>query len=127
METFDPVTSAWGIEVVSYSERKVQPLYMLTTESGIQLSCSSTAPIPVRGGEYVLAPNMLGNETLVMYNGVVTWEAVTQVVYLGEREIQHITCGDKCFFAGDKYGSFVLHHNKMKSPVDDNSAQREDL
>jgi hypothetical protein len=40
---------------------------------------------------------------------------------VGEIKVQHITVGDKCFWAGEKQGKYILHHNmKFSGPINGN-------
>jgi len=41
------------------------------------------------------------------------WEMVEVVESVGEIEVQHISVNDKCFWAGEKTGAYILHHNKV--------------
>lgn len=114
MQLSDQASLKAGVGVVSFSKRKKAPGYRLTTVSGISLVCSNTAPIPTTDG-IVLAPNVLGKSVAVRRDeggaSQSGWEAVTSVVAIGEIEVQHITVGDKCFWAGEKPDSYILHYN----------------
>ena len=114
MQLSDQVSLKAGVGVVSYSKRKKAPGYRLTTVSGVSLVCSNTAPIPTTDG-IVLAPNVLGKSVAVRRDeggeSQSAWEVVTSVDAVGEIEVQHITVGDKCFWAGEKPNVYILHHN----------------
>ena len=101
-----------GTDTVSYSVKKTQPCVRIVTESGASLVCSTTAPIPTLGNGYMLAPSLLGRMIPVMRDQIINWEAVTTVTPVGDREIQHISIGDQCFWAGETPDAFILHHNK---------------
>jgi hypothetical protein len=114
MHLSDQASLKAGVGIVSFSKRKKAPGYRLTTVSGVTLVCSNTAPIPTPDG-IVLAPNLAGKMVAVRrdeggasHSG---WEAVKSVEPVGEIDIQHITVGDKCFWAGEKPNSYILHHN----------------
>ncbi len=100
--------------IVTFSQRKKALCYRITTVGGVTLVCSKTAPIPTPDG-LILAPNLLRLNVAVrrQVNGVIStiWEEVEQVDELGENDIQHITVGNKCFWAGEKQGAYILHHN----------------
>ncbi len=100
--------------IVTYSERKKAKGYRITTRGGISLVCSDTAPLLTEEG-LVLAPNVLGKvvATRRHYGAriLTEWEAVETVESVGEIEVQHITVGDRCFWAGERSGAFILHHN----------------
>lgn len=106
----DEKTLEPGTGKVSYSETKDADGFELATENGAVLVCSSTAPIPTTEG-IVLAPNVLGKSVGTWLNGVVAWNKVVSVKSVGRIKVQHITVGDKCFWAGKEDGKFILHHN----------------
>jgi hypothetical protein len=48
----------------------------------------------------------------VDYHRIVTrFEQVEAVIEVGEIAIQHITVGDRAFWAGEHRGAYLLHHN----------------
>jgi hypothetical protein len=100
--------------IVTFSKRKTAPGFRFTTVSGISLVCSDTAPIPTPEG-LVLAPKLLGKSVAVRRDeGGTThsaWELVKSVDAIGDIEVQHITVGEKCFWAGEKANGYILHHN----------------
>lgn len=100
---------------VTYSERKRAECVRITTARGVTLTCSTTAPIPTMTSGFVLAPHLLGHQIPVMDYGRQSWDVVTDIEHVGERAIQHITVGSRCFWAGDEQGRYILHHN-AKSP-----------
>lgn len=112
----DPLTFEVGTARVSYSERALEMRYRLTADNGITLTCSATAPIPTRGGVLVDAKDMLWQETIGSLFGQLGWCAITKVECLGMGEVQHITCANSCFLAGDKPDEFLLHHNLKYLP-----------
>lgn len=115
LQLADSVTLEPAMGEVTYSQIKTQPGYRITTESGVTLLCSDTAPIPTPDG-LVLAPNLAGKQVPVRHDGanglqVTGWETVVQVNFVGPIQVQHITVGDRCFWAGEQAGSYILHHN----------------
>ncbi len=108
-----------GVGVVSYSEKKLAKGYRIEAEGGFSLLCSDTAPIPTPQG-LVLAPDLVGHYVAVRKDeagsSLVGWSKVTAVIAVGDIEVQHITVGDKCFWAGDRPGLFILHHNRKNLP-----------
>ena len=97
--------------VVSYSETKPANGYRISTKSA-SLICSDTAPIPVKDGSYKHPQDLAGHEVPVMVDGVKSWEPIESIDHVGEIQVQHITVGDRCFWAGEKDGSYILHHNQ---------------
>lgn len=101
--------------VVTYAETKTQPCVRITTESGATLVCSTTAPIPTLDNGYMLAPTLIHRQVPVMRSNITSWEKVASVEFVGDREVRHITVGDRCFWAGETADAFILHHNKANS------------
>jgi hypothetical protein len=110
-----PTTGAkrWGR--VSYSQRKRSACVRVVTEAGISLTCSTTAPLGCTDGCTVHAPHLLGRNAAVHDQGVYGPERVTDVLDVGERDVQHITCEDDFFLTGDEPGRYLAHHN-LKPP-----------
>jgi hypothetical protein len=111
MITIDPRNMIKGVDVVTYAETKPQPCVRIRTESGIELECSTTAPIADSKGNQVLAPNLKDVAILVMDNDEPRVEFVVDVEDIGNRLVRHITCGNKFFLAGKVKGRYILHHN----------------
>lgn len=112
----DPFTLEHRLVEITYSQTAYAQCYLLRTEDGVELSCSDTAPIPTRDGRLVLAPAMLGLETITLKYGLKAWSRVVSVEPLGVQEVQHITCENSCFFAGNKKGECMAHHNIKWEP-----------
>lgn len=110
--------------VVSYSVPKVMPGYRFVTETGASLRCSDTAPIPTLNG-YRFPSQLLGESVAVRRDIAgecfVSWDRVVSVETIGDIVVQHITVGDKNFWAGEKQGSYILHHN-LKGGNEQNAA-----
>lgn len=106
----DEKTLAPGSGVVSYSKTKLADGWKIKTKNGAELICSSTAPIPTPDG-IVTAPNLLGKNVATMIDDVKIWDTVVVCEPIGKIEVQHITVGNKCFWAGENVGKYILHHN----------------
>ena len=113
-----------SIGIVTYSKTKVQRGYRIQTSSGAALRCSDTAPIPTENScfltpEYLLAQFVPVRR--VHEDGIVTvqWEQVISIEDIGMIAVQHITVGDKCFWAGESKDAFILHHNVKQAPGGD--------
>lgn len=114
MVTIDPRNMVKGVDVVTYAATKPMPCVRIRTESGIELECSTTAPIADSKGNQVLAPNLKGVAILVVDNDEPRVESVIEIEDIGNRLVRHITCGNKFFLAGKTKGKYVLHHNMKK-------------
>lgn len=106
----DPDTGieCWGR--VSYSRHKRASGVRLVMDGGGTLTCSRSAPIPTELG-YRAAPDTLGRHVPVRRGERHAAPAVVEVVALGLIDVQHITVGDRCFWAGDDSRTYLLHHN----------------
>jgi hypothetical protein len=115
MDLGDEKSLEAGKGTVTYSQLKQAPGFRITTEKGVSLVCSDTAPIPTKGNGLVTPQKLLGEQVAVRWdeNGVTTtgWETIVKVEPVGIIRVQHITVGDKCFWAGEKKGAYILHHN----------------
>jgi hypothetical protein len=116
MITIDPRNMVKGVDVVTYAETKPMPCVRIRTESGIELECSTTAPIADSRGKQILAPNLMGVDILVMDNDEPRVEFVVAIEDIGNRLVRHITCGNKFFLAGKERGRYILHHNVKMGP-----------
>jgi hypothetical protein len=123
----DPYSRVSDVGEVTYSETELQPCVAITTKLGATLHCSTTAPIPTLDNGYVVAPELLGlqipvatKEQLDHSPDDFVWDEVIEVVAIGDRQVQHITVGDRCFWASmdDRY--YILHHNLKPPPSNDN-------
>jgi hypothetical protein len=105
---------------VTYSKTIEAEGYRIVTESGASLVCSDTAPIPVKGKGLVNPEGLLGEIIAVRHDldtsFITEWEKVVAVEPVGRIKVQHITVGDRCFWAGEKKGSYILHHNYKQVP-----------
>lgn len=112
-------TDAWEdcTGIVTYSQRKRAECVRIVTAAGAVLSCSITAPIPTRDNGLVPAPRLMGHAVAAMIDGRPRWDVVVDIVHIGEQDIQHITVGDRCFWAGDEPGRYILHHNAKATGV----------
>lgn len=120
MLTTDAVTFEEGADEVTYSKPELQPCVEITTESGIQLQCSTSAPIADKDGNQVKAPDLLDVVIPVYDHGERRFEKVVSVEKIGLRTVQKITCGNKFFKAGKESGRYVLHHNVKNAGFWDN-------
>lgn len=114
MKLADQRTLEPGTGVVTYSQTKSATGFRIVTQSGASLVCSDSAPIPTPEG-LVLAPKLLGKKVAVLLNGTrneaPSWETVVAIDAVGKIQVQHITVGDRCFWAGEKVDAYILHHN----------------
>lgn len=109
------VGARWGR--VSYSQARLTECVRVRSERG-SLGCSTSAPLGTGGGESVLASSAQGREIEAMVGGLQGRDTITQVDSLGLQWVQHITCEDDFFWAGDDTHWFASHHNlkPQKSP-----------
>lgn len=111
LDIADPVTFKIRQGLVSVADKKEAECVRITTLNGIELECSTTAPIVIEGGELVLAPDLVGKSVPVQDNGKWYHDIVVSVINIGIQSIMHITCEDDVFLAGKQNGRYLLHHN----------------
>lgn len=101
----------WGR--VTYSVPKLMPCVrvIVNNHDPFSLSCSRTAPLGLCSGGSVLAPDSLGEWVRVLHPVPALCAMVTAVEDIGTRWVQHITCEDDFFWAGDHPGCLFSHHN----------------
>jgi hypothetical protein len=104
----------WGY--VSHSKSAFVPCVRVTGSSGYSLSCSRTAPLGKAYGGSVLAPDSMGVSLSVYYLATQMHDTVTKVEDIGDDWVQHITCENDFFWAGDNADHLFSHHN-MKPPA----------
>ena len=90
---------------------ELQPCVRITTECGVSLVCSTTAPIPTLNNGVMKAPNVLDQMVGVYRNNESTWDKVISVEDVGDKFVRVIDTGDNCFWAGEVEGAYILHHN----------------
>lgn len=103
--------------VVSFSKAMWVDGFRITSASGVTLVCSDTAPIPTQCHGLVKAPALDEFHKIAVKVGDATpvWEYVAKVESAGRIKVQHITVGNKCFWAGEYDGAYILHHNVKTS------------
>lgn len=90
---------------------ELQPCVRITTECGVSLVCSTTAPIPTLNNGVMKAPNVLDQMVGVYRNNESTWDRVISVEDVGDKFVRVIDTGDNCFWAGETETGYILHHN----------------
>lgn len=111
----DPETGSEVFGVVTYSARMRVPGVRMYADDAV-LTCSETAPIPTDKG-YLPAPETLGRALAVRGAGGVRRACVvSHIETAGAIDVQHITVGDRCFWAGDTETAYILHHNLKSIP-----------
>lgn len=83
----------------------------ITTESNITLVCSVSAPIYTSEGKYYNAPEVNGKQVAVMKDGKTWFDNVISIENMGILDVRPIDTGDNNFWAGEKDGEYIMHHN----------------
>ena len=96
-----------------------QPCVRIETADGISLVCSTTAPIFTKDDGFVLAPELFGKRVAVMRNGRTWYDEVVRLEDIGMKFVRVIDTGNNSFWAGEKPGSFILHHNAIINDQND--------
>jgi len=115
LKIIDPITGAtrWGR--VSMSKPAYVDCVRVVQRGGVTLSCSVTAPLGCPDGVAVLAPESLGRPVTGHDAGAIVRADIVRVAAIGKCWVQHITCEDDFFLAGDQPGRYLAHHN-LKPP-----------
>lgn len=104
-----------NLEIVDGSVVKTlndyQPCVRIVTSDGITLVCSTTAPILTKDKGFIPATEVYGKRIAVMRNGRSWFEEVVGLEDVGMRFVRVIDAGNNSFWAGERPGSFILHHN----------------
>lgn len=100
----------------------IQRCFKITTESGIELTCSDSTPIVVKTDDAYKAV-MIGDGILmemvpVMDTDGFRWELVTNVVDVGMLPVKLISANGGVYAAGNTYGRYIFTHNINQ--IDDN-------
>ncbi len=88
-----------------------QPCVRISTADGITLICSTTAPIFTRDKGFIPATEVYGKRVAVMRNGKTWFDEVVGLEDVGMKFVRVIDAGNNSFWAGERPGSFILHHN----------------
>jgi hypothetical protein len=90
-----------------------QPCVRITTVDGISLVCSTTAPILTKDDGFVPSIEVYGKRVAVMRDGRTWFDEVVGLEDVGMKFVRVIDTGNNSFWAGEKPGSFMLHHNAI--------------
>lgn len=86
--------------------------FRLVTASGAVLECSRSTPFLTESEGRVLVGAMMGRRVLVeTAPEQFEWQVVTSVRRIGERDVVHITVGDRNFAAGADAARRIVSHN----------------
>lgn len=88
-----------------------QPCVRIITGDGITLVCSTTAPILTKDEGFIPATEVYGKRVAVMRNGITWYDEVIGLEDAGMKFVRVIDAGNNSFWAGERPGSFILHHN----------------
>jgi len=105
------VGNRWG--KVTYSVTKAADRVRIETGDGT-LTCSLSAPLQDANGVMVLAPAAAYRILCAMSVHGLTTRLVSAVTRMGAGRIQHITCENDYFWAGDDPRLMLAHHNMKK-------------
>lgn len=135
-----PVTQAWQLESgfnILLADNKLdistgniakilvdkQPCVKIKTSDGASLVCSHSARILTKENGYMDATQLFGkrvpvlrynrtyNEGATIMHPTVFWDEIVSITDVGVKYVRVIDTGDNAFWAGEKQGSYILHHN----------------
>lgn len=118
LQVVNPDTLERGLGQVTHSHTAQALRYRIACANGVQLVCSESAPIPTDLG-YLKPSLLLGRLIVAQVDGELLRVRVVDVQRLGMGEVQHITCGNQCFLAGEIDGYYLLHHNAKNTDISD--------
>lgn len=88
-----------------------QPCYHMVTTSGCEIIASDTTPMVLEDGTVDYFQNMLGKKVLVDDYGVLRWEDVITLEYVGVQYVVLINIDNQNFFAGEDPNRRIATHN----------------
>ena len=88
-----------------------QPCVRICTSDGIALVCSTAAPIYTKEKGFIPATEVYGKRVAVMRNSKTWFDEVVGLEDVGMKFVRVIDAGNNSFWAGERPGSFILHHN----------------
>ncbi len=100
-----------------------QPCVRVVTADGITLVCSTTAPLLTKDKGFIPATEVYGKRVAVMRNGKSWFDEVVGLEDVGMKFVRVIDTGNNSFWAGERPGSFILHHNAIIDRNDYNFAK----
>lgn len=104
-----------GVSSVKTALNDYQPCVKIITADGVSLVCSTTARIMTKEEGYISALELYGKRVAVMRNNNVWFDEVVQLENVGMKYVRVIDANDTGFWAGDRPGSYILHHNVIVS------------
>lgn len=104
-----------GISSVKKALNDYQPCIRLITSDGISLICSTTAKIMTKEDGYIPALELYGKRVAVMRNNNVWFDEIVQLESVGMKHVRVIDANNTGFWAGERPGSYILHHNVIVS------------
>ena len=127
-----PIIQAWMLEsgmqisvatedmyvatgIVNKTLNDYQPCVKIITTEGISLVCSTTAQIYTKENGYIPATEVYGKRVAVMRNNSVWYDEVVGLDDVGMKFVRVIDIGNNSFWAGEKLGAYILHHNVIIS------------
>jgi hypothetical protein len=89
----------------------------LRTISGVELTVSETAPIPVQKLDgkvaHLAARRLRGDEMVAVHDdGELRWETLENVKWLPPGDVARISCNDGVYAAGNERGRYIFTHNR---------------
>jgi hypothetical protein len=117
LESIDPLTGVREVHKVTVAQKSLQPCLRLTTETGIVLECSASAPLANFKGQQVWADRLKqGDRVTVMDQGELRVDKIASIEPLGLRAVMFISNGHQYYFAGQSLGRYFLHRNLKVDP-----------
>lgn len=90
--------------------------YHVTTANGCEVIQSATTPMEMRDLTVCYTPDLFGKQVLTNVDGVLAWDTVIKLIYLGERRVLKPDFGNRMFFAGVTSNKTIATHNAIFKP-----------
>lgn len=113
-----PLFDEWGHTVlgeVSVAETKSAEMVRLVCQNGVTLKCSRSALLRIADGSFRLATELHDHDVWTMKHGKVEISRIVGIepIHIGPVRLLSIgKLGDGVFWAGEKEGLYLAHHNK---------------
>ncbi|WP_421793503.1 TipJ family phage tail tip protein [Hydrocarboniphaga effusa] len=112
IETAEELSLAAGIAAITHASDAWRRCSRITAGEFV-LDCSDGAGIPTRQHGLVAACQLTTAHEIAVRLGrdAPTWIPVSTVEPIGHRMVRKLSLGERCFWAGNQEGFYILHHN----------------
>ncbi|WFC43172.1 hypothetical protein [Pseudoxanthomonas sp. SE1] len=109
-----------GARVEEHAVRAIaigaEDCYRLVTTSGASVVQSASTPMDLPDGRVKHTPQMLGQLVLVQRGDRLSLELVSDLQFMGRRQVVKVDLGNRMFLAGESAGVAIATHNAQYKP-----------